>query len=245
KLQELAEVLAVSSEALRILLVLVSPVIPNKASEALSLMGESAVAGKLAWGLLPAGRPFADGPVLFPRLEVKKPEPKAAPAPAPKAQPVKDPFEAVDFRIAKIVSAEDHPSAEKLLVLQLDVGELGPRQVCAGIKAYFPAASLPGRKVLLVANLKKAKLRGVESMGMILAADNADGTVHLLEPQGEAGAFATVEGLDHIPGANIGIEAVDPVKLVVRAGRLHYGQKPVSAGGQPVNCSAEDEASVH
>ena len=242
---ELAEVLAVSSEALRILLVLVSPVIPGKSAEALALMGETAVPGKLAWGLLPAGREFMDGPVLFPRLEVKKPEAKPAAAPVAKPEPVKDPFEAVDFRIAKIVSAEDHPSAEKLLVLQLDVGELGPRQVCAGIKAHFPAATLPGRKVLLVANLKKAKLRGVESMGMILAADNADGSVHLLEPQGEPGAFATAEGMDHKPGVNLGIEAVDPVKLVVRGGKLHYGQLPVSAGNLPVNCSAQDEASVH
>jgi methionyl-tRNA synthetase len=244
KRQELAEVLATSSEALRILLVLLSPYIPTKAAEALRLMGNgAAVPGKLAWGHLPAGKVFEDGPVLFPRLEVKKP---SAPPPAPtSASTPKDPFELLDLRVAHVVSAEDHPSAEKLLVLRLDVGDLGGKQVCAGIKAHFSAADMVGRKLLLVANLKKAKLRGVESQGMILAADDPDGSVHLLSPEGAVGSPALVEGLSQHPGQNLGIEAMDAVKLEIRRGSLSYEGKQVTAGGAKIGCSAVDGAGVH
>jgi methionyl-tRNA synthetase len=247
KRQELAEVLAVTSEALRILLVLLSPYIPTKASEALRLLGgESAVPGKLGWGQLPTGKVFEDGPVLFPRLEVNKPAApvSAAAASAVVAAPV-DPFEILDLRVAQVVSAEDHPSAEKLLVLHLDAGELGPKQVCAGIKAHFAAADMVGKKLLLVANLKKAKLRGVESQGMILAADNPDGSVHLLSPEGPVGSHAEVAGLPRHPGQNQGIEAMDAVKLEIRGGSLSYAGKPVLAGGAKIGCSAVDGAGVH
>ena len=245
KRQELAEVLAVTSEALRILLTLLSPYIPTKAAEALRLLGgESAVPGKLAWGLLPAGKVFEDGPVLFPRLEVKKPAAPVAPAPAPVVAP-KDPFEALDLRVAQVLSAEDHPSAEKLLVLQLDAGAMGPKQVCAGIKAHFTASEMVGKKLLLVANLKKAKLRGVESQGMILAADNPDGSVHLLSPEGTVGSHAQVDGLSHLPGQNLGIEAMDAVKLEILSGALSYAGKLVTAGDAKIACSAVDGAGVH
>ncbi|HXP89503.1 MAG TPA: methionine--tRNA ligase [Fibrobacteria bacterium] len=245
KRQELAEVLAATSEALRILLVLLSPYIPTKAAEALRLMGgESAVPGKLAWGRLPAGAVFEDGPVLFPRLEAKKPDAQTAPAPVA-TQAAKDPFEALDLRVAQVLSAEDHPSAEKLLVLQLDAGELGRKQVCAGIKAHFGADEMVGRKLLLVANLKKAKLRGVESQGMILAADDPDGSVHLLSPEGAVGSPAAVEGLSHLPGQNLGIEAMDAVTLEIRGGALSYAGMPVVAGGAKILCAAVDGAGVH
>jgi len=249
---ELAEVLAVSSEALRLLLVLLSPYMPVKIAEALALLGgETAEPGKLSWGLLPAGAVFEESAPLFPRLQPPRDESQAKPAKAapvaaavPTAEP-NHPFGKVDFRVARVVSAEDHPGAEKLLVLQLDVGELGTRQVCAGIRAQYTAESMVGRKLLLVANLKKAKLRGVESQGMILAADDPEGAVHLLVPDGEPGAFATVEGLDRIVGQNLTIEALDAFELSVRGGAVVLDGKPVLAGGLPVRCQAPDGAKAH
>jgi len=248
---ELAEVLAVSSEALRILLVLLSPYMPSKIGEALRLLGgEAAVPGKLAWGLLPAGAVFEEGVPLFPRIQTEAPkaaqpakaDPKSAPAPQAESS---HPFGRVDFRVAKVVSAEDHPGAEKLLVLQLDVGELGNRQVCAGIRAQFSAESMVGRKLLLVANLKKAKLRGVESMGMILAADDPDGAVHLLSPEGEPGDFAVVEGVDRGIGQNLTIEALDAFELSVQGGKVVLEGKPLRAGAGVVLCAAPDGLKAH
>jgi len=252
--EELAEVLAVSSEALRILLVLLSPYMPVKIAEALRLLGgEKAETGKLAWGLLPAGAVFEEGAPLFPRLQPPRDEasPTAKPAKvsvAAAAAPTREPnhpFGKVDFRVARVVSAEDHPGAEKLLVLQLDLGELGPRQVCAGIRAQYTAESLVGRKLLCVANLKKAKLRGVESLGMILAADDPEGVVHLLSPEGEPGDFATVEGVERIPGQNLTIEAMDAFDLLVEGGKVVLDGKIVRAGSGAILCQAPDGSKAH
>jgi methionyl-tRNA synthetase len=82
-------------------------------------------------------------------------------------------FFKVDLRVAEIISVEAHPNADKLLVLQLKVGE-EMRQVVSGIAKHFELATLIGRKVILVANLKPVKLRGVDSNGMILAAVDGD-----------------------------------------------------------------------
>lgn len=80
-----------------------------------------------------------------------------------------DDFAKVDFKVAEIIKAEPHPDADKLLVLQLKVGE-EERQVVSGISKHYSPDELVGEKVILVANLKPVKLRGVQSNGMILAA---------------------------------------------------------------------------
>ena len=77
------------------------------------------------------------------------------------------------LRVGAIVSAERHPNAERLLVLKVDVGEPEPRQIVAGIAAFDDPASLVGKKIVVVINLKPAKLRGVVSQGMLLAAGEA------------------------------------------------------------------------
>ncbi len=76
-----------------------------------------------------------------------------------------------DLRVARIVEAERVEGTDKLLRLQLDVGDLGPRQIVAGIAEAYEADQLVGMKIVIVANLKPARIRGVESQGMLLAAD--------------------------------------------------------------------------
>lgn len=100
----------------------------------------------------------------------------AAPAPAAPAAPVYasiDDFKKLTFKVGVITAAADHPNADKLLVLTVDVGEAQPRQVVAGIKSSYQAADLVGKRVVVVANLKPVVLRGVESQGMVLAASDA------------------------------------------------------------------------
>ena len=95
---------------------------------------------------------------------------------APKGKPeiTFDDFAKIDLRIAKIVSAEPHPNADRLLKIQLDDGSGEPRQICAGIKAQYSPEDLVGKSIVIVANLAPRKLRGEESRGMLLAASNAD-----------------------------------------------------------------------
>jgi len=79
-------------------------------------------------------------------------------------------FGRFDIRIGVILSAEAHPNADKLIVMKVDLGPLGERQLVAGLRGHYEAEELVGRKVVVLTNLEPAKLRGVESQGMLLAA---------------------------------------------------------------------------
>ncbi|HYR95723.1 MAG TPA: methionine--tRNA ligase subunit beta [Candidatus Binatus sp.] len=89
-------------------------------------------------------------------------------------------FRAIELRVGTVVAAEPHPNADRLLVLRVDIGG-EQRQLVAGIRAHYEPAVLIGRQVVVVANLEPAKLRGVESQGMVLAASDGDRVV-LLRP---------------------------------------------------------------
>ncbi len=87
-----------------------------------------------------------------------------------------DDFAKVDLRVARVVAAENHPNADKLLKLQLDDGSGIPRQICAGIKGHYTAEEMVGRLIIIVANLAPRVIRGEESRGMLLAASDAPKT---------------------------------------------------------------------
>lgn len=94
-------------------------------------------------------------------------------------------FQKIAFRIGKIVEAAAHPNADRLLVLQVDIGGEPParRQVVAGIKSAYTPEQLVGRSVVVVANLEPATIRGVESQGMVLAASNEQEGLTLVQPE--------------------------------------------------------------
>ena len=90
-------------------------------------------------------------------------------------------FSKVQLRVEKIISAERFPKSEKLLKMQVSLGEkLGTRQILGGIAKHYEPDSLIGKSIVIVANLKPAKLMGLESQGMLLAASNESGVLELL-----------------------------------------------------------------
>jgi len=120
--------------------------------------------------------------------------------------PTIDDFIKFEFKIAKIVDAQDHPNADKLLVLKIDVGETEEtaaqpaneesvttdavvetrpklKQIVAGIKKAYSKEDLVGKHIVVVNNLEPAVLRGVESNGMLLAATGSDGMPILISPE--------------------------------------------------------------
>lgn len=106
-------------------------------------------------------------------------------------------FAKVDLRVARVVEAENHPGADRLLKLQLDDGSGTPRQICAGIRGHYEPGDLVGRSIVIVANLEPRTIRGEESRGMLLAASDAakgadERSVVLLTPMGEIAPGATV-----------------------------------------------------
>ncbi len=99
-------------------------------------------------------------------------------------------FRKLELKVATIKKAEPHPNADKLLVLQIDLGS-EERQIVAGIKAHYTPEELVGRQVIVVANLETAKLRGMESQGMLLAASDGDRIV-ILTPEKQINPGAKV-----------------------------------------------------
>jgi len=128
----------------------------------------------------------------------------SSPAPAASAGGFKptitiEDFAKLDLRVAKVLRAEPHPSADKLLKLQLDDGSGSPRQICAGVREYVKPEDMVGRSIVIVANLVPRMLRGEESRGMLLAAssgpkDGPPGTrvLAILSPSGDVAAGAIV-----------------------------------------------------
>ena len=89
-----------------------------------------------------------------------------------------DEFRRLELKVATIKKVAPHPNADKLLILQIDLGS-EERRIVAGIKGHYTPEELVGRQIVVVANLEPAKLRGVESQGMLLAATDADGVVFI------------------------------------------------------------------
>tara|TARA_A200000113_G_scaffold94806_1_gene84765 strand:- start:17198 stop:19300 length:2103 start_codon:yes stop_codon:yes gene_type:complete len=101
-------------------------------------------------------------------------------------------FMKVELRVGTILTVEDHPNADRLYVVKLDDGSEEGRTICAGIKEYYTSDELLNKTVVFVANLKPRPLRGVVSEGMMLAADDGNGTVRLVTIDGDIGSGSLV-----------------------------------------------------
>ena len=182
----LATVLYNCAEGLRIASILLEPALPAKARQLRDSLGLPAgdVESTRSWGgaEVGAGVP-AEAPLLFPRAELEK-ETEEMSEEQDQAIGIED-FARVELRVAEVVAAEAVPKTDRLLKLTLDAGEGRHRTVVSGIAGSYEPADLPGRRLVLVANLKPAKLRGILSEGMILAAEDDDGRLALVQPDAE------------------------------------------------------------
>lgn len=196
KRARLATVLYNLCECIRFISVYIEPFMPETAKEIRSRIGaaDSNWDSTKTFGALPDNFTVKNGTALFPRLELekeldaleslkekpaKKEESKAKEAPAGVAQINIDDFAKVELRVAKVAACEKIPKSDKLLKLTLSVGD-ETRTVASGIAKWYTPDDLVDKKVILVYNLKPAKLRGVLSEGMILAADAKDNEVKVI-----------------------------------------------------------------
>ena len=196
QMSRLATVMYNLAECIRISLILTAPTMPTlmeRANQQLGLWNKIEgvmweEAGK--WGMTSSGTPVKKGESLFPRIDIKtlgeeekmeeKKEPEAL-APEKQVETEKLPvqeeyisiedFARLDLRVAEVISCEKMKKADKLLILQVKMGD-EERTVVSGIAQHYAPEDLVGKKVVLVANLKPTKLRGVMSQGMILAASD-------------------------------------------------------------------------
>ncbi len=195
-------VLYLAAESLRVTSQLLHPVMPGKMDQlraSLGLRGPCTWAELQEFGKIPPGREVREDGPLFPRVEREEPKPTVAAAPAAVPAPVPlpeglityDDFSKVKLRTATILSAEKIAGADKLLKLQIRIGE-EQRQLVAGIALHYAPEALAGKTVVVVANLKPAKIRGVESNGMLLAASVGD-QLKLVTIEGELPGGAIVK----------------------------------------------------
>jgi len=154
----------------RALAIIMAPFLPRSSSRLWHALGyDSDVHGERwdeALDDLPGGQKLRVGKPLFAKIDLRETS--------------EDPTARFDVRIARIVDVKEHPNADKLYVLQIDLGD-ERRQVVAGIRKDYPIEGLRGRKVVVLANLEPANLRGIESRGMLLAGED-EATVGLLIP---------------------------------------------------------------
>jgi len=189
------------AESIKIVSVLIWPFMPRSAENIQYALGLPKSGRELTledvgrWGGV-TGKTIAEVPRLFPRIEAdKKPETPKEKKKGKKPKGEKavisfEEFQKLDLRVGTITKAEPIPKSKKLIKLTVDVGE--ERTVVAGVAGHYEAEDLQGRQVVLVVNLEPAKLMGVESQGMVLAAEDDSG-VHLLIPDVATSPGSTVK----------------------------------------------------
>ncbi|MFP4460137.1 MAG: methionine--tRNA ligase [Candidatus Zixiibacteriota bacterium] len=191
----LQNILYTATETLRICSILLYPIMPEKMEKILSVFDEMVppTLDQAKWGFLKSHR-INKIKSLFPRIDLKEIEKHSAKKSSnakqdkKKIKPIKEKeiidykdFAKLDLVVAEVLEAQKAENADKLLLLKIDIGEKKPRELVAGLAKEYTPEELVGKKVVVIANLKPAKIRGHLSRGMLLAADDGK-IVSLLEP---------------------------------------------------------------
>ncbi|NCA67201.1 MAG: methionine--tRNA ligase [Clostridia bacterium] len=201
KAKRLDTVLYILAECIRFVGVALTPYIPTTAADILKELGLACpdnFDGLKAFGQLKAGgKVYPDKP-LFPRIDIPKElesmerraaelagdnsKPEEAPSKLEKAQIAIEDFAKINLQVGTVKSAEKMPKADKLLILKVDIAGK-ERTIVSGIAKWYTPTSMIGKQVVVIANLAPAKLRGVDSEGMILCAENKNGDIVVVSPE--------------------------------------------------------------
>ena len=142
----------------------------------------------------------------------------------------------IELKVGKIIAVEKHPKADKLYIETVDLGS-ETRRIVSGLVPYYAEKELLGRNIILVVNLKPARLRGVESKGMLLAAQDQGQVEVLFADQARLGAPVIVSGSkedDARQAEEIDIEEFLGIPIEVKEFRVLVGDKPLECAGVPV-----------
>jgi methionyl-tRNA synthetase len=242
--------------AMRTISYLIQPVMPNVAASIAAQLGFTIDGQRCPKDDRSEYKVKRSDP-LFPRIEdpakdKKNDQGKVADKGAGKKQksptPDIDPFAKLRIVVGRIEDVQDHPDAEALYVFRVRMapGDEGEhRTICAGLRNHVDADDLRDRKVLVLANLKPAKLRGIDSQGMVLASDRKDGGVVPVDPgNAEVGEEIRVEGIEPQPKTKLSSKDFGRAPLAVKGGRVVYDGKPLQTTAGDVTCDAEDGATV-
>lgn len=221
---EQAVILYTVLDALRIISMLASPFIPTAAEALQNTLGIKHNSVKdCVWGKLKAKTKLGNPPILFRKYEFA----------AKKIFPLL-------LNVGKITEVTNHPNADKLYVLKVDRGK--DIQLVAGLRKYYSPEQLLGKTIVVVSNLKHALLRGVESQGMLLAADDGKHVVPL-SCDAKPGAVVRVEGYE-TNEQELVYDDFTKIKLSVKNKHVLYEGKELRVDGMPITVSGIDEPKV-
>jgi len=181
--ERLSTILYNLAESIRLSTILIYPFMPVKTKEIWGQLGLESDLEKIrldedtSWGKLKPGILVKPGKIIFPRIDTKKKEQKEAKEDSANIISY-DEFKKIDLKVGKVVSAEEVSGTDKLLKLEISLGE-EIRTIVAGVKKHYSAEEILGKKIVIVCNLQPVKIRGIESQGMLLAAVNKDNVVLL------------------------------------------------------------------
>ncbi len=216
------------------LMLLSSPILPKYAEKVLRLLGEDLEKpGFAGLGKHVVNRKIYPARIIF--------------APIEETLSIPEVFPAV-LKVGKVEEVADHADADKLYVLKVDVGEGKPRQIVAGLRSHYRKDELLGKMIVVVSNLRHARLRGFESQGMLLAADDGKRIVIVSPENSSPGDLVFPEGSGPeriLQGKQqLAIEDFYKLNLKVKDEKVVFGAKPLKTAKEVISVDAEDGAIV-
>jgi methionyl-tRNA synthetase len=181
------------------------------------------------------GQVISKPKILIPRLEDKQIEELRLKFNRKKGEQEKLDLAKINLKVGKIIDVKKHPEADRLYIEQVDLGGGETRQIVSGLVKYYTEEELLGKNVILVANLKPAKLKGVESMGMLLAAEDNKVGLEVISVEAKLGTSLNLQADSEIPEVpQISIDDFFDINLNVTDGKFCLGELPLLANGKEI-----------
>ncbi|MFC1728056.1 methionine--tRNA ligase [Nanoarchaeota archaeon] len=220
--KELKEVMYNVLESIRIVNILLSAFIPKTTEKIRNQLGLTEQTFKeISFGI--GSFKIGERETLFPKIEYQEKE-----------------LFPLDLRVGKVLSVEEHPAADRLYILKVDVGE--ERQLVAGLREHLTPEELIGKNIVVLYNLKPAKLRGYESKGMVLAAQKGDKLV-VLTANDSPGSKVSVDGYE-TKESRIEFKDFEKVKLQVLGKKVLFDNKVLATSKVEIEADIEDGAQI-
>jgi methionyl-tRNA synthetase len=224
-------VLHICLKIVNALAVMMASYLPFSSEKIWNILGHEGSINKAKWEQaldeLKIGTPLEKPQPLFKKLDIKE------------FTEDEDPFSKIDLRVARVIGVKDHPNADTLYMLHLDLGTIGKRVIIAGMKPFYSKEEITGKKIIIVSNLKPANIRGIKSNGMLLAADDNKGTCSLLDPgKADPGTEVLVEGIKKNPEKILEFEDFKKISMKIdEKQKAVYNGKILTAG----NCEVKSD----
>jgi methionyl-tRNA synthetase len=235
-----ASVLHICLKIIKALSIFTAPYLPFSSDKIWRMLGEKESVHKCGWDSaleeLKVGTNLEKPQPLFKKLSLED------------FMGETDPFSKADLRVAKILEVKDHPQADKLYLMHIDLGKLGKRVIVAGMKQFYTKEEIKGKNIVIVTNLKPAKIRGITSKGMLLAAEDDDtGVVSLLNPgDSTPGSEISIDGISRDPATVLEFEDFEKINMTIGEGlkaeyngKVLKSEKGVVVSDKPVKKGAK------